>query len=94
MEPVYFLAAWQTPRASNNSAAKKIFQVPYWVPRMTGQKGGPALVSDLTEADRTTTDRRIVITASPSFGIAMQFPPERNDLANGNPSLDHSSNSR
>jgi len=25
MEPVYFLAAWQTPRASSNSAAKKIF---------------------------------------------------------------------
>ncbi len=24
MEPVYFLAAWQTPRASSNSAAKKI----------------------------------------------------------------------
>ena len=25
MEPVYFLAAWQTPRATSNSAAKKIF---------------------------------------------------------------------
>jgi hypothetical protein len=25
MEPAYFLAAWQTPRASSNSAAKKIF---------------------------------------------------------------------
>lgn len=25
VEPIYFLAAWQTPRASSNSAAKKIF---------------------------------------------------------------------
>jgi hypothetical protein len=25
VEPVYFLAAWQTPRASSSSAAKKIF---------------------------------------------------------------------
>jgi KAP family P-loop domain len=54
-----------TRHATAADYLEKIFQVPYWVPPMDGEKGGPALVSDLTSADRIITPPHDVISSAP-----------------------------